>query len=81
LKGKFEERGILGMCNTGKNSNSSQFFFSLAPASKLNGKHVVFGRLVEGMEVLDAMEREAASSLKEDGKPRVSVVIADCGVL
>jgi hypothetical protein len=33
------------------------------------------------MEVLDAIEREAGSSLKLDGKPRVSVVIADCGVL
>ena len=45
LKQKFTQRGLLAMGNTGKNSNTSQFFFSLADTlSKLNGKHVVFGR-------------------------------------
>jgi peptidylprolyl isomerase len=40
------------MANSGRNSNSSQFFFTLAPAPQCDGKHVVFGRVVEGLEVL-----------------------------
>uniref|UniRef100_A0A7S3Z7V0 Peptidyl-prolyl cis-trans isomerase n=1 Tax=Lotharella globosa TaxID=91324 RepID=A0A7S3Z7V0_9EUKA len=81
LKLKFTERGFVGMCNTGKNSNSSQFFFTLAPSPKLNGKHVLFGKIAEGMEVLEMLEKQAGSTLKEEGKPKVEVVIADCGVV
>mmetsp|Transcript_8227 Transcript_8227/g.15267 ORF Transcript_8227/g.15267 Transcript_8227/m.15267 type:complete len:237 (-) Transcript_8227:162-872(-) len=81
LKKKFTERGIVGMCNNGKNSNTSQFFFALAPLPKLNGKHVVFGKIVEGMDVLEMIEKAAGSTLKEDGKPKIEVVIADCGIL
>ena len=81
LQKKFTERGLLGMCNTGKNSNSSQFFFNLAPQPKLNGKHVIFGKIVEGMDVLDMIEKQAASTLKENGKPKCDVVIVDCGIL
>ncbi len=81
LRLKFDARGLLGMCNTGKNSNSSQFFFTFGGQSKLNGKHVLFGRIIEGAGVLNAIEKMAATSLKEEGKPRVEVVIADCGVL
>ena len=80
LKTKLGARGQLAMCNTGKNSNTSQFFFSLGPATKkLTGKHVVFGRIVEGMEVLDLIEAAGGTSA-DDGKPRVLVQIVDCGL-
>ena len=47
LKEKFKSRGLVAMGNTGKNSNTSQFFFSLGiELPKLNGKHVVFGQVI-----------------------------------
>lgn len=45
LKAKFDKRGVVGMCNNGKNTNTSQFFFAFAPLPKLTGKHVVFGEV------------------------------------
>jgi len=69
--------GTLSMANSGKDSNSSQFFFTLADnLTKLNGKHVVFGQVVEGVDILHRINQEAASA---DGSPKVDVVIADCG--
>jgi len=79
LKKKLAKRGDVGMCNNGKNSNTSQFFFAFAPLPKLSGKHVVLGEIVEGMEVLDAIE--AAGADDADGKPTVAVIIAGSGVL
>jgi len=78
LKARHDAVGILSMANSGKNSNTSQFFLTLAPNPKLDGKHVVFGRVVEGLGVLERIDSEAAS---EDGSPRVEVTIADCGTL
>ena len=80
LGAKFERRGVLGMCNSGKNSNGSQFFVTFGPQPKLNGKHVVFGQVVDGLEVLDAIE--AVSPTVDDGKPPpVTVRIVGCGLL
>lgn len=79
LKVKLGEKGLVGMCNSGKNSNTSQFFFSLGPkTAKLTGQHVVFGKVVAGLEVLDAIEKAGAEN--DEGKPVVSVVIVDCGI-
>jgi len=81
LKIKLDKRGMLAMGNTGKNSNSSQFFLCLEDCSKLTGKHVGFGELVEGFEVLDLIERCGREKNDvEDGVPLYSVDIADCGV-
>lgn len=81
LKVKLGIRGQLAMCNTGKNSNTSQFFFSFGEATKkLSGKHVVFGKIVEGMDVLDRIESVGGSGAT-DGKPVASVQIVDCGLL
>jgi len=77
LKKKLDKRGLVAMCNTGKNSNTSQFFFTFAPCKKLNGKHVVFGEISDGEEVLRLIE--AAGT--EKGEPTQPVIIADCGIL
>ena len=52
---KHTEEGILSMANAGPNTGGSQFFVTLAPTSWLDGKHAVFGKVVEGMEVVRAI--------------------------
>lgn len=82
LKLKHDARGVLSMGNTGKNSNTSQFFITFGPCKQLDGKHVVFGKIIEGMEVLDMIEEECAvapGGMSEE--PTKSVVVAECGVL
>jgi len=82
LKVKLDRRGLLAMGNSGKNSNSSQFFITLAGGKKiegLTGKHVVFGEIVDGDRVLSFIDQCVDPDGEE--KPRVKVTIADCGVL
>lgn len=52
---KHDSKGILSMANAGPNTGGSQFFITLVPTPWLDGKHAVFGKLVEGEEVLDAI--------------------------
>lgn len=52
LKLKHDAAGVVAMANSGKNTNSCQFYITLAPAPACDGKHVVFGKVVEGMEVI-----------------------------
>eukprot|EP00298_Acanthocystis_sp_HF-20_P010107 c18680_g1_i2.p1 GENE.c18680_g1_i2~~c18680_g1_i2.p1 ORF type:complete len:242 (+),score=124.33 c18680_g1_i2:41-766(+) len=80
LKRLHDKRGIVGMANKGKNSNSSQFYITFAPFPQADGKHVVIGQVVEGFDVLDAIEKRSATE-KDDQTPREAVVISDCGVL
>ncbi|KAJ4359069.1 Peptidyl-prolyl cis-trans isomerase cyp10, partial [Ascochyta clinopodiicola] len=56
---RHNARGILSMANKGPNMNGSQFFITLAPAPHLDGKNTVFGKVLEGWEVLDDMEKVA----------------------
>jgi peptidylprolyl isomerase len=83
LKLKHDARGILSMGNSGKHSNSSQFFITLAPAPKCNGNHVVMGRLKHGVEVLDLIDDTLAAALPErrpDEVPAVDIVVTACGL-
>merc|ERR1712071_590041 len=69
--------GILSMANAGPNTNGSQFFLCTAETAWLDGKHVVFGSVVQGMDVVQAIERVGTGS----GKTTSAVVIQDCGQL
>ncbi|GBG66442.1 hypothetical protein CBR_g61485 [Chara braunii] len=69
--------GILSMANSGANTNGSQFFICLAPTPWLNGKHVVFGQVVEGFGVLKAMETYGSRT----GDTTQDIIIGDSGVV
>lgn len=70
---KFERTGLLAMANSGPNTNGSQFFITLAPTGWLNGYHTIFGEVVSGMDVVNAMGKVATK--KPGDKPVKDVVM------
>ncbi|GKY92374.1 hypothetical protein MPSEU_000208300 [Mayamaea pseudoterrestris] len=77
FKLKHSGPGILSMANSGPGTNSSQFFLCFAKAGWLDNKHVVFGKVCSGQDVLNAIEQVGSNA----GKTRVPVEIADSGQL
>ncbi|TMW87205.1 peptidyl-prolyl cis-trans isomerase CYP40 [Solanum pennellii] len=73
---KHERKGMLSMANSGPNTNGSQFFITTTRTSHLDGKHVVFARVIKGMGVVRSMEHVTTG---ENDCPTVDVSIADCG--
>jgi len=53
----FNKPGVLAMANSGANTNGSQFFITIAPTSWLNGKHTIFGAVIEGQDVVNKMKQ------------------------
>ncbi|MCH2182798.1 MAG: peptidylprolyl isomerase [Mariniblastus sp.] len=60
--GEFDRRDLLAMANAGPNTNGSQFFFTLSPQTQLNGQHAIFGEVIEGSDVVDAINRRVVGS-------------------
>ena len=70
------ERGLLSMANSGRNTNGSQFFITFKATEWLDGKHVVFGKVVKGLDFLDTLE---SIPVGENDIPEQEILIVDCG--
>lgn len=66
------------MANAGRNTNGSQFFITFTKTPHLNGKHVVFGRVEKGLEVVRKMERVQTGA---EDRPKMRINVAKCGQL
>lgn len=75
---KHDEPYLLSMANAGKNTNGSQFFITTTETPHLDGKHVVFGKVIKGFEYIDKLNEIQTD---EKDKPIHDVVISNCGSL
>ncbi|KAL1918895.1 uncharacterized protein VTP21DRAFT_2276 [Calcarisporiella thermophila] len=79
FKLKHYRPGLLSMANDGPNTNAAQYFITAVPLSRLDGKHVVFGTVLEGLDVVHTIEHTATN--KTNDRPLVDVVIVESGEL
>merc|ERR1719499_35343 len=75
FKIKHKKKYLLSMANAGPNTNGSQFFITTKATPWLDGRHVVFGKVIEGTDVVDRIEGKGSRS----GKPSAKITIAECG--
>lgn len=73
---RHTQAGVLSMANKGRNSNGSQFFITLKRCPQLDGKHIAFGQVVEGMDVIRAISQVPTDL---DSRPRVAITIVGSG--
>jgi len=74
---KHKTKYLLSMANAGPNTNGSQFFITTAVTPWLDGKHTVFGKVVDGISIIDRMEKQGS----DEGTTKCTVKITDCGQL
>lgn len=77
---KHTEAGLLSMANSGSNSNGCQFFVTCAPCEWLDGKHVVFGKVLDAASLLVVRKMESVP-VGANSKPKLAITITECGEL
>eukprot|EP00919_Chromeraceae_sp_WS-2016_P074219 GHVR01175624.1.p1 GENE.GHVR01175624.1~~GHVR01175624.1.p1 ORF type:complete len:164 (+),score=16.17 GHVR01175624.1:1187-1678(+) len=77
FKIKHTEGYLLSMANAGKNTNGSQFFITFVPCPWLDGKHVVFGKVIGGKNIVDKLHKMGSAN----GQPKGSATITNSGLL
>jgi peptidyl-prolyl isomerase H (cyclophilin H) len=78
---KHDQPGVLSMANSGKDTNGCQFFITCQKCDWLDGKHVVFGKVLDDSSMLTVRKCEAAPVIGGKGKPRIPLRIVQCGEL
>lgn len=73
---KHDGPGLLSMANSGKDTNGCQFFITCAKCNFLDGNHVVFGRVIDGLLVMRKIENVPTGP---NNKPKIPIIISQCG--